>query len=190
MELHNLKMESKKISRPIKSFTSKLKKNVEIKIEKQILMQNKMNHPMLIALEQAKLAFDEGEVPVGAVITVSKTGKVIAKAHNQVRKLNDPTAHAEILAIRSASYSIGNSRLTGLNLFVTLEPCAMCAYAISLARLEKLVFGAYDLKNGGVEHGSRVFSNLACNHVPEIVGGVDETLARNLLKEFFHLKRR
>ena len=153
-------------------------------------MQNKMNHPMLIALEQAKLAFDEGEVPVGAVITVSKTGKVIAKAHNQVRKLNDPTAHAEILAIRSASYSIGNSRLTGLNLFVTLEPCAMCAYAISLARLEKLVFGACDLKNGGVEHGSRVFSNLACNHVPEIIGGVDETLARNLLKDFFHSKRR
>ena len=189
MELHNLKMESKKISRPIKSFTSKLKKNVEIKTEKQILMQNKMNHPMLIALEQAKLAFDEEEVPVGAVITASKTGKIIAKAHNQVRQLNDPTAHAEILAIRSASNSIGNSRLVGFNLFVTLEPCAMCAYAISLARLEKLVFGAYDLKNGGVEHGSRVFSNLACNHVPEIIGGVDETLASNLLKEFFQLKR-
>ena len=104
---------------------------------------------MLIALDQAKIAFGSEEVPVGAVIIESQTGKIISKAHNKVEKLKDPTAHAEILAIRSAAYQIANARLTNVELFVTLEPCAMCAHAISLARIKKLVFGAYDSKNGG-----------------------------------------
>ena len=144
---------------------------------------------MLVALDQARIGFDVEEVPVGAVIIESQTGKIVSKAHNRVQQLQDPTAHAEILAIRSASYKVGNARLTNLDLFVTLEPCAMCAHAISLARINKLVFGAYDSKNGGVEHGARAFSNPACNHVPEIIGGVYETEASDILREFFKVRR-
>jgi len=145
---------------------------------------------MLIALDQATLGFGAEEVPVGAVIIESQTGKIISKAYNKVEQLKDPTAHAEILAIRSAAYQMGNARLTNLELFVTLEPCAMCAHAISLARIKKLVFGAYDSKNGGVEHGTRVFSHPACNHVPEIIGGVYETAASDILKKFFQQRRK
>ena len=148
-----------------------------------------MTSPMLIALKQARIGFDAKEVPVGAVIIESQTGKVVSKAHNRVKQLQDPTAHAEILAIRSASFKVGNARLTNLDLFVTLEPCAMCAHAISLARINKLVFGAYDSKNGGVEHGARIFSNAACNHIPEIIGGVYETEASDILREFFKVRR-
>ena len=148
-----------------------------------------MTSPMLIALKQARIGFDSEEVPVGAVIIESQTGKIISKAHNRVQQLQDPTAHAEILAIRSASYKVSNARLTNLDLFVTLEPCAMCAHAISLARINKLVFGAYDSKNGGVEHGARIFSNAACNHIPEIIGGVYETEASDILREFFKARR-
>ena len=144
---------------------------------------------MLVALNQARIGFDAEEVPVGAVIIESQTGKIVSKTHNRVQQLQDPTAHAEILAIRSASYKVGNARLTNLDLFVTLEPCAMCAHAISLARINKLVFGAYDSKNGGVEHGARVFSNPACNHIPEIIGGVYETEASDILREFFKVRR-
>ena len=144
---------------------------------------------MLVALEQARTGFNAEEVPVGAVIIESQTGKIVSKAHNRVQQLQDPTAHAEILAIRSASYKVGNARLTNLDLFVTLEPCAMCAHAISLARINKLVFGAYDSKNGGVENGVRVFSNPACNHIPEIIGGVYETEASDILREFFKVRR-
>ena len=144
---------------------------------------------MLVALNQARIGFDAEEVPVGAVIIESQTGKIVSKTHNRVQQLQDPTAHAEILAIRSASYKVGNARLTNLDLFVTLEPCAMCAHAISLARINKLVFGAYDSKNGGVEHGARVFSNPACNHIPEIIGGVYETEASDILREFFKARR-
>ena len=152
-------------------------------------MKKPMTSPMLIALKQARIGFDAEEVPVGAVIIESQTGKIISKAHNRVQQLQDPTAHAEILAIRSASYKVGNARLTNLDLFVTLEPCAMCAHAISLARINKLVFGAYDSKNGGVEHGARIFSNAACNHIPEIIGGVYETEASDILREFFKARR-
>ena len=144
---------------------------------------------MLVALEQARTGFNAEEVPVGAVIIESQTGKIVSKAHNRVQQLQDPTAHAEILAIRSASYKVGNAKLTNLDLFVTLEPCAMCAHAISLARINKLVFGAYDSKNGGVEHGARIFSNAACNHIPEIIGGVYETEASDILREFFKARR-
>ena len=152
-------------------------------------MKKPMTSPMLIALKQARIGFDAEEVPVGAVIIESQTGKIISKAHNRVQQLQDPTAHAEILAIRSASYKVSNPRLTKLDLFVTLEPCAMCAHAISLARINKLVFGAYDSKNGGVEHGARIFSNAACNHIPEIIGGVYETEASDILREFFKARR-
>ena len=152
-------------------------------------MKKPITPPMLVALDQARIGFDAEEVPVGAVIIESQTGKIVSKAHNRVQQLQDPTAHAEILAIRSASYKVGNARLTNLDLFVTLEPCAMCAHAISLARINKLVFGAYDSKNGGVENGVRVFSNPACNHIPEIIGGVYETEASDILREFFKLRR-
>ena len=152
-------------------------------------MKKPITSPMLVALEQARTGFNAEEVPVGAVIIESQTGKIISKAHNRVQQLQDPTAHAEILAIRSASDKVGNARLTKLDLFVTLEPCAMCAHAISLARINKLVFGAYDSKNGGVEHGARIFSNAACNHIPEIIGGVYETEASDILREFFKARR-
>ena len=152
-------------------------------------MKKPMTSPMLIALKQARIGFDAEEVPVGAVIIEPQTGKIISKTHNRVQQLQDPTAHAEILAIRSASYKVSNARLTKLDLFVTLEPCAMCAHAISLARINKLVFGAYDSKNGGVEHGARIFSNAACNHIPEIIGGVYETEASDILREFFKARR-
>ena len=152
-------------------------------------MKKPMTSPMLIALKQARIGFDAEEVPVGAVIIESQTGKIVSKAHNRVQQLQDPTAHAEILAIRSASYKVGNARLNNLDLFVTLEPCAMCAHAISLARINKLVFGAYDSKNGGVENGVRGFSNPACNHIPEIIGGVYETEASDILREFFKARR-
>ena len=152
-------------------------------------MKKSIVSPMLVALDQAKIGFDAEEVPVGAVIIEAQTGKIVSKAHNRVQQLQDPTAHAEILAIRSASYKVGNARLTNLDLFVTLEPCAMCAHAISLARINKLVFGAYDSKNGGVENGVRVFSNPACNHIPEIIGGVYETEASDILREFFKVRR-
>ena len=152
-------------------------------------MKKPITSPMLVALEQARTGFNAEEVPVGAVIIESQTGKIISKAHNRVQQLQDPTAHAEILAIRSASYKVSNARLTNLDLFVTLEPCAMCAHAISLARINKLVFGAYDPKNGGVEHGARIFSNAACNHIPEIIGGVYETEASDILREFFKARR-
>ena len=152
-------------------------------------MKKPIISPMLVALDQARIGSDAEEVPVGAVIIESQTGKIVSKAHNRVQQLQDPTAHAEILAIRSASYKVGNARLTNLDLFVTLEPCAMCAHAISLARINKLVFGAYDSKNGGVENGVRVFSNPACNHIPEIIGGVYETEASDILREFFKVRR-
>ena len=144
---------------------------------------------MLIALEQARLAFDKAEVPVGAIIMEAKTGKIIASAHNQVKELNDPTAHAEIIAIRSAASLLGNARLKGFDIYVTLEPCAMCAQAISLARIRKLPFGAYDPKGGGVEHGSRVFSHANCNHVPEVIGGVEESASGGILRKFFSQRR-
>jgi tRNA(adenine34) deaminase len=144
---------------------------------------------MLIALEQARLAFDKAEVPVGAIIMEAKTGRVIASAHNQVKELNDPTAHAEIIAIRSAATLLGNARLKGFDIYVTLEPCAMCAQAISLARIRKLTFGAYDPKGGGVEHGSRVFSHASCNHVPEVIGGVEESASGGMLRKFFSQRR-
>ncbi len=145
--------------------------------------------PMELALRQAEAAGDRGEVPVGAVIVDGQTGHLLAAAGNRVEERADPTAHAEMLAIREAAQTQGSARLDGLDLYVTLEPCAMCAQAISLARIRRLYFGAYDPKSGGVEHGARVFTHATCHHKPEVVGGIGETEAAALLKDFFKDKR-
>ena len=139
---------------------------------------------MRIALDEARGAYDRGEVPVGAVL-ISASGDELARAGNRIEELNDPTAHAEIMAIREAANIAGSPRLVGTTLYVTLEPCAMCAQAISLARVNRLVFAAYDPKGGGVEHGPRVFGATSCHHRPEIYGGIGERPAAELLEAFF-----
>ena len=144
---------------------------------------------MRIALEEAQAAAARGEAPIGAVILDPTTGEVIARAGNSPIGLSDPTAHAEILALRAASAKLGNYRLTGLTLVVTLEPCAMCAGAISHARIGRLVFGAFDEKGGAVISGPRFFDQPTCHWRPEVAGGVlaDESAA--LLKAFFRARR-
>ncbi len=139
------------------------------------------------ALEQARVAVMRGEVPVGAVIT-DATGKILAVAHNQMEGLCDATAHAELIAIREASQKLKNRRLEGCTLYVTLEPCAMCAAAIGHARITKLVYGAADVKMGAVENGSRIYNNTAI-HKPEVVSGVMEDESRRLMQEFFQALR-
>jgi tRNA(Arg) A34 adenosine deaminase TadA len=140
------------------------------------------------ALLEAEAAGKRGEVPVGAVVA-GPEGTVLAAAGNRTRELSDPTAHAELLAIRQACAALGSERLIGCDLYVTLEPCAMCAAAISFARLRRLYYGAPDPKGGGVEHGARVFSQATCHHAPEIYSGIDEDRAGALLKAFFQAKR-
>ncbi len=144
--------------------------------------------PMLIALAEARAAAARGEVPVGAVVT-DAAGVVLARAGNRVEELADPTAHAELLALRAAAAKRGEPRLADCDLFVTLEPCAMCAAAIALFRVRRLVFGAYDPKGGGVEHGARIFTLPTTHHRPEIVGGVMEGEAAGLLRAFFAARR-
>jgi tRNA(Arg) A34 adenosine deaminase TadA len=144
--------------------------------------------PMELALEEARLAAQRGEVPVGAVVT-DAAGRVIARAGNEVEARRDPSAHAEVLAMRAAAAVVGDKHLVGCTLWVTLEPCAMCAQAASLFRLGRLVFGAYDPKSGGVEHGARVFAHPQCHHAPEVVGGVREGEAAALLRAFFEARR-
>jgi tRNA(adenine34) deaminase len=139
------------------------------------------------ALEQARLAALRGEVPVGAVLV--RDGRVIAAAGNRVEELSDPTAHAEVLALRAAAAQAGSPRLEGCDLYVTLEPCPMCATAISFARLRRVYFGAYDPKGGGVEHGPRVFDHATCHHRPEVVGGLREGECAALLRDFFRERR-
>lgn len=141
---------------------------------------------MALALAEAEAAGARGEVPVGAVIV--KDGMVIARAGNRVEELGDPTAHAEMLAIRAAA-ALGDKRLEGCDLYVTLEPCPMCAAAISLARLRRLYFGAYDPKGGGVEHGAKVFDHATCHHRPEVYGGLEESRAAGMLRGFFEERR-
>jgi cytidine deaminase len=143
---------------------------------------------MDVALEEAHAAAARGEVPVGAVL-VGPSGAVVARAGNRTRADNDPTAHAEMLVIREGAARLGAERLTGCDLYVTLEPCAMCAAAISFARLRRLYYGAADPKGGGVEHGARVFSQATCHHAPEVYGGIGEEAAAALLKAFFAEKR-
>ncbi|KXF78602.1 CMP deaminase [Paramesorhizobium deserti] len=143
--------------------------------------------PMQIALEEARAAAGRGEVPVGAVLV--REGEVLARAGNRTRELNDPTAHAEILVIREACTKLDDERLTGCDLYVTLEPCAMCAAAISFARIRRLYYGASDPKGGGVEHGARFYAQPTCHHAPEVYPGFSEGEAQALLREFFRMKR-
>ena len=144
---------------------------------------------MNYALEEAKSAAARGEVPVGAVI-VSEAGEVITKASNRTRELNDPSAHAEMLAIRAASALLGQERLEGHDIYVTLEPCAMCAGVIAAARIRRLYYGASDPKSGGVEQGPRVFQHSQSHHIPEIHAGIGEEASQLLLKAFFTKLRR
>ena len=143
---------------------------------------------MAHALAEAQAAEARGEVPIGAVIT-GPDGAILAAAGNRTRTMNDPTAHAEILAIRDACAKIGSERLLDCDLYVTLEPCPMCAGAISFARIPRLYYGAADPKGGGVEHGARVFNQPTCHHAPAIYAGIDEERAGALLKAFFEAKR-
>ena len=143
--------------------------------------------PMRRALDLAAVAAESGEVPVGAVITLD--GEIIAEARNAMRGQIDPTAHAEMVAIRQAATRLDSSRLDGCELWVTLEPCAMCASAISLARVGKLTFAAEDPKGGGVLHGARVFSQPTCHHRPEVLSGIGETEAAEQLRAFFAVRR-
>ncbi|MFC3174944.1 nucleoside deaminase [Novosphingobium bradum] len=143
--------------------------------------------PMKQALDQARAGADRGEVPIGAVII--RDGAVIAAAHNQPRALHDPTAHAEILAIRAAAAALGQERLEGCELWVTLEPCAMCAGAIAHARIARLYYAAPDPKGGAVDHGARVFEQPQCLHRPDVYSGMGEAESANLLRGFFMAKR-
>lgn len=152
-------------------------------------MRQQSNTPMDLAFVEAEAAAERGEVPVGAVVVAAATGKVLGQAGNQVEADCDPTAHAEILAIRRACATRGDARLPDCDLYVTLEPCAMCATALSHARIRRVVFGAYDPKGGGVEHGARVFERDTCHHHPEVVGGIQEARAAALLRRFFKEKR-
>ena len=140
------------------------------------------------ALEEARAAAERGEVPVGAVL-VAPSGAVVTRAGNRTRELNDPSAHAEMLAIRAACTAAGSERLPGHVLYVTLEPCAMCAAVIAAARLDRVVYGAADPKSGGVDHGARVFSHPQVHHAPEVVGGIAEADCAALLREFFAGRR-
>jgi tRNA(Arg) A34 adenosine deaminase TadA len=140
--------------------------------------------PMELALDEARAAGARGEVPVGAVV-LGPDGAVLARAGNAVEARHDASAHAELLALRAAAEATGSARLADCDLVVTLEPCPMCAHAISLFRVRRLIFGAYDPKSGGVEHGARVFDAASCHHRPEVVGGVRETEAAALLRAFF-----
>ena len=139
------------------------------------------------ALEEAKAAALRGEVPVGAVLV--HAGAVVARAGNRTRELADPTAHAEVLAIRAACAALGSERLTGHDLYVTLEPCPMCAAAVSAARIGRLYYGASDPKSGGVAFGARVFSHAQCHHVPEVYDGIAADDAEILMKDFFAARR-
>ncbi len=143
---------------------------------------------MLAALAEAEAAGARGEVPVGAVV-VAADGSVLAKAGNRTRERNDPTAHAEMLAIRAACDAMQSERLPDVDLYVTLEPCPMCATAISFARIRRVYFGASDPKGGGVENGPRLFSQPSCHHAPEVYGGIEETRAAALLRDFFSARR-
>ena len=143
---------------------------------------------MAVALDEAKAAGDRGEVPVGAVL-VGPEGTVLARAGNRTREMSDPTAHAEVLVIREAAKALGSERLIGCDLYVTLEPCAMCAAAIAAARVRRLYYGASDPKSGGVGHGAKVFSHAQSHHAPEVYDGIAASESAELLKAFFAGRR-
>ncbi len=147
-----------------------------------------MSDFMELALQEAEAAALRGEVPIGAVL-VSSDGKTLARAGNRTEELADPTAHAEMLVIREAAKAAGSPRLNDCDLYVTLEPCAMCAAAISFARLRRVYFAAYDPKGGAIDHGPRFFSQITCHHAPETIGGMEEHRAGELLRKFFAERR-
>ncbi len=142
---------------------------------------------MAEAMEEARAAEARGEVPVGAVVV--RAGEIIARGGNRTLELKDPTAHAELLVIRQAAAGLGSERLTDCDLWVTLEPCAMCSAAISFARIRRLYYGAPDLKMGAVEHGPRFFGQPTCHHAPEVYSGIAEREAADMLKRFFEARR-
>ncbi len=142
---------------------------------------------MVAALKEAKRAGERGEVPIGAVVVAD--GEIVASAGNETRALNDVTAHAEILAIRRAAEAIGDERLSGADIYVTLEPCTMCAAAISFARIRRLYYGAEDPKGGGVDNGVRFYTRPTCHHAPEVYSGIGETESAALLRDFFQNRR-
>ena len=139
------------------------------------------------ALSEARAADEAGEVPVGCVVV--REGKILARAGNRTLRDRDPTAHAEMLAIRQAAAALGSERLTDCDLYVTLEPCAMCAAALSFARIRRLYYGAGDPKGGAVDNGVRFFASATCHHRPEVYGGIGESEAAGLLREFFKARR-
>jgi tRNA(Arg) A34 adenosine deaminase TadA len=145
--------------------------------------------PMAAAFAEAEAAGARGEVPVGAVVVEAASGRILSRAGNRTEADADPTAHAEVLAIRAAAKALGQPRLADCDLYVTLEPCAMCAAAIGFARIRRLYFGAYDPKGGAVEHGVRWFSQATCHHRPEVYGGIEEGRAAALLRDFFSERR-
>jgi len=144
---------------------------------------------MARALAEARKAAKRGEVPVGAVVVFAQENRIVAAAGNRVEELSDPTAHAEMLVLRYASKIMMASRLTNCDLYVTLEPCSMCATAVSLARVRRLYFGAPDPKGGGVDHGPQIFTQPTCHYRPEVYGGIGEIEASDLLKAFFQSRR-
>lgn len=152
-------------------------------------MTQHLSDPMELAFAAAQAAGARGEIPVGAVVA-GPAGEILAVSGNEVEARNDPTAHAEILALRAAAAKYGSPRLENCELIVTLEPCAMCATAASLARIKRLVYAAYDPKGGGVDHGPRIFTQSTCHHRPEVVGGVQAERAETLLKDFFATLRK
>ena len=147
------------------------------------------NSPMQAALAQAQNAIKKGEIPVGAIIINTVNKQIIAQTFNRVEETNDPTAHAELLAIRDATRILGQKQLKICDMYVTLEPCTMCAAAISLARLRRVYFAAYDTKSGGIEHGAKFFQQHTCHYKPEVIGGLHENESTKLLKNFFKGKR-
>jgi tRNA(adenine34) deaminase len=151
-------------------------------------MTQKLPDPMLRAFAQAEKAAERGEVPVGAVIT-DKLGNILAVAGNRTRMDHDPTAHAEMLVIREAAAKLGSERLIDCDIYVTLEPCAMCAAAISFARIRRLYFAASDEKMGAVEHGPVFFAQPTCHHKPDVYGGIGGQRGQDLLKSFFKERR-
>jgi tRNA(adenine34) deaminase len=146
------------------------------------------DNPMQVALNEAQAAAARGEIPVGAVV-LGPDGAILARAGNRTEAEHDASAHAEILALRAAATRRGSPRLPDCDLVVTLEPCPMCAQAISLFRIRRVIFGAYDPKGGGVDHGARIFDAASCHHRPEVVGGVRESESQALLRDFFRTRR-
>ena len=148
---------------------------------------NRLPSFLQTAFEEAQSAGARGEVPVGAVVV--RNGEILARAGNRVEQLKDPSAHAEILAIREAGRVLGEPRLIDCDLYVTLEPCPICATAISFARIRRLYFGAYDPKGGGVDHGPKIYGQPTCHHAPEVIGGLEEVRAAEMLRDFFRDRR-